>query len=180
MPLDLSTDEALAAYAKTCPEVVLWTLIDSMGGMAWRLRHDASRDGGRGYITDSAADSMFADAAKLQARVALIATEVARFGVQLMKRSEPVGAEIGRHAATPVVTEESKNTINGRESGALTDDYWRWYKWWAEYVRGLGDKEFRELDKAMTEEQDVSRWRPQGDWRAPSPPLSNQPTTPTA
>jgi hypothetical protein len=159
---DLSSDENLSKYAETCPEVVLYFLIDQMGGMAWRLRHDAYRDGGRGYLTKEQADGMIAEATKISKRVQSIVPQVKRFGVDpvLAKKNNPI-LEIEVEAPSP--------------------QYWAWFRWWDEYVKGLSDEKFRELDVAMIAESDLSSWRPEGDWRARiEQPPTEQPLSATS
>ena len=90
---------------------------------------------------------MLDDAAKLQKKVSVCAAQVKRFGVDpvLVKRYNPLYKE---------------------EMEAPSDDYWKWYHWWKEYITSLSDQQFRELDRALEANQDVSTWRPKGDWRA--------------
>jgi hypothetical protein len=49
-----------------------------------------------------------------------------------------------------------------------TEEYWKWFRWWDAWSKGLSDEEFRAMDAAlargMTPEEDA-RFRPQGSWR---------------
>ena len=46
-----------------------------------------------------------------------------------------------------------------------SEEYWRWYRWWKAYLDGMPGKEAKELQRRLSEQQDVSEYRPEGDWR---------------
>lgn len=51
------------------------------------------------------------------------------------------------------------------EHDAPTPEYWLWYRWWNSYIESLSTEEFDALNLAMEENADLSKWRPQGDWK---------------
>ena len=51
------------------------------------------------------------------------------------------------------------------EDGKPSKDYWKWYRFWNDYVNSLTDQEFHELDQALTQELDVSTFKPKGSWK---------------
>jgi hypothetical protein len=46
-----------------------------------------------------------------------------------------------------------------------TSDYWKWYKWWNIYVESLSDDDFKKMDASLTKKEEVSIWRPKGNWK---------------
>jgi len=46
-----------------------------------------------------------------------------------------------------------------------TKEYWKWFRWWHSYVEGLSYEEWRVFETALNAHVDVSKWRPEGDWR---------------
>lgn len=124
-------------FVKTCPEIALYFIIHQMGGMAWRLNHDAQRDFSRGHITEDEYNSML-EASKDNSELAKMAcAQTVRFGV-----AKPFD-----------------------EKGGGSEEYFAWYRWWCEYEKTLSDQEFRVLDNLLTQKSDVSSYRPTGDWR---------------
>jgi len=51
------------------------------------------------------------------------------------------------------------------EDGHPTEQYWKWYHWWNNYIEGLPQIDWQRLDKEMSENIDVSNWRPPGSWK---------------
>lgn len=49
--------------------------------------------------------------------------------------------------------------------GVPTDQFWKWYRWWRTYLRSLSDEENKRLHLALINNEDVSSWRPQGEWK---------------
>lgn len=52
-------------------------------------------------------------------------------------------------------------------SRAPTEEYWKWFRWWDSYIKGLSEKEWEELNKKISNKEDYSKYRPQGDWKDP-------------
>ena len=47
-----------------------------------------------------------------------------------------------------------------------TDSYWAWFRWWDEYFqKTLTDKEYQEYIRKSNNGEDISQFRPKGDWR---------------
>lgn len=47
-----------------------------------------------------------------------------------------------------------------------TDSYWAWFRWWDEYFqKTLTDKEYQEYIRKSNDGEDISQFRPKGDWR---------------
>ena len=66
--------------------------------------------------------------------------------------------ELTRFGFTPTKGEE--------ENYAPTEDYWKWFRWWDEYAQHtLTNEEWRVLEKKMDNKEDVSAYRPEGNWR---------------
>lgn len=59
--------------------------------------------------------------------------------------------------------------INEPEEGAhvkATDSYWAWFRWWDEYFqRTLTDEEYKDYQQRLNNGEDISKFRPTGDWR---------------
>ncbi len=49
--------------------------------------------------------------------------------------------------------------------------YWLWFRWWDKWAKNLSDSEFVTFDEAMIKEQDLSAYRPKGDWKNPPVPV---------
>ena len=46
-----------------------------------------------------------------------------------------------------------------------SEEYWKWCRWWRDYLDGIPDEEAAEIQRRLSEQQDVSEFRPEGDWR---------------
>lgn len=46
-----------------------------------------------------------------------------------------------------------------------TKSYNNWFSWWNTYVMGLSDEKWKELEAKMEKRENVSEFRPEGDWR---------------
>ena len=44
-------------------------------------------------------------------------------------------------------------------------EYEKWIRWWAQWFIPLDSQQKEDMAKDMKEENDLSAWRPQGDWR---------------
>lgn len=51
------------------------------------------------------------------------------------------------------------------EDKTPSTEYWAWFRWWDSYIKGLSNDQWTELDSKITAKQDVSSYRPEGDWR---------------
>lgn len=51
------------------------------------------------------------------------------------------------------------------EGNLGTPEYWKWYRWWNDYVGNLSDEDFYKLGNAILKNENVSDWRPQGSWK---------------
>ena len=49
--------------------------------------------------------------------------------------------------------------------GKPTEEYWKWFRWWDSYIKGLSNEEWQIIDNKIRKEEDVSSYRPQGNWR---------------
>lgn len=60
----------------------------------------------------------------------------------------------------------SKFGVKVSDDGKPTDEYWAWYKWWSHWHKDeLSAEEWDALDRKLTAHEDVSAFRPKGDWR---------------
>lgn len=133
-------EKALANYnaiVESCNEVILYFCINENGGLAWRLRHDATRDYARGYLNEDQYNERMKAAASSTNYAEIAVKQTTRFGV-----TKPL-----------------------HESGGPTDEYWLWFRWWDGYIKGLSEDDFRELDRKLSAKEDVSKFRPNGDWK---------------
>jgi len=53
------------------------------------------------------------------------------------------------------------------ENGNGSAEYWAWYRWWSEYMKGLDPTRWDDLALRIKNRQDISSFRPAGDWRTP-------------
>ena len=51
------------------------------------------------------------------------------------------------------------------DQGGPTPEYRSWFRWWNSYIDGLSTVNCGKLEGAINKGEDVSSWRPQGDWR---------------
>lgn len=50
-------------------------------------------------------------------------------------------------------------------NGRATAEYWQWFRWWDAYAKSLSNAEYDLLQTEITNGADLSKWRPQGDWK---------------
>jgi len=55
--------------------------------------------------------------------------------------------------------------IEPRKDGRASESYWRWFRWWDAWSKAMSNAQFREVDRAITNHEDLSRFRPDGDWK---------------
>jgi hypothetical protein len=91
----------------------------------------------KSYTSDSEAAVMLHDSALITIDLGLAVQQTVRFGV-----SKPTD-----------------------EEGIATPEYWRWYRWWNGYHKGMTENEWQRLDCASSGGEDLSGFRPSGDWR---------------
>ena len=51
-----------------------------------------------------------------------------------------------------------------------TESYWKWFRWWDGYIKGLNDVEWKKLNDACAahykgEDVSLDEWRPEGEWQ---------------
>ena len=55
--------------------------------------------------------------------------------------------------------------------GVANPGYWKWFRWWDAYAKGLSDEQFQKLNVALETYRHVTdmlkQWRPEGDWKTP-------------
>jgi hypothetical protein len=51
------------------------------------------------------------------------------------------------------------------DKNAPTEMYWKWYRWWKKYMDSLSREEEYKLGKAIENDEDLSSWRPEGNWQ---------------
>jgi hypothetical protein len=129
-------------------EIELYAAIDTYGGLVWRLRHDASRDFARGNLPEPSYRAMMDAAAENEEAVTAAVKQTVRFGV-----------------AQPFVDKERPVELGGGLITTGSEDYWKWFRWWKGYVESINDEQAAAIKKALTANEDVSMYRPEGDWR---------------
>lgn len=132
-----TVQKPFAETVKELREIELYFVIEQLGGLQWRIRHDSYRNSARGLINQSQIDADDKALVELGERLETAVEQTKRFGVE-----EP---------------------FNENRGGSET--YFKWYRWWDAYAKGLSDEEFRAVDAAMFAKEDISSYRPQGDWR---------------
>ena len=120
---------------KTGTEQQIYFLIETTGGFIWRMNHDAGH--GRITITSDVQEDLVESQYSIEYT---ILNGASRFGVDI-----PLPAP-GEHVKA-------------------TDRYWRWFRWWDAYIKGLSNEEWRKMENLMNTGQDYSMYRPEGDWR---------------
>jgi len=48
-----------------------------------------------------------------------------------------------------------------RENGA----YWKWYRFWDNWKKGLSDEEWNTIDQLMKNEKSIEKYLPEGTWK---------------
>lgn len=48
-------------------------------------------------------------------------------------------------------------------------EYWSWFRWWDSYIKGLPQDEWKEIERRCGAKEDLSIYRPQGEWRTRIP-----------
>lgn len=51
------------------------------------------------------------------------------------------------------------------ENKTPTEEYWKWFRWWDGYIKGLSEEAWKDLNRKITAKEDYSNYRPQGDWK---------------
>jgi hypothetical protein len=116
-------------------EQQVYFLIETTGGFIWHMNHDASH--GRVTMTPEVEEDL------LESQYAIeftILNGASRFGVTI-----PLPAP-GEHVKA-------------------TERYWRWFRWWDAYIKGLPEAEWCVMENLMNINGDYSMYRPKGDWR---------------
>lgn len=140
-------EEELAEYVKMCPEIEVFMMIDGLGYMSWRMRHDAPRDLSRGHLVQEEYDSMMKVAEDCDKRANIVVKAVERFGVSPLRVTE-------------------YNDFWKKDMERMSDQYRKWYHWWKDYIKSMTHEEWRECDRAVCSRQyDPAKYRPKGDWR---------------
>lgn len=113
----------------------LFSLIDGIGYFIWRMNHDAAH--GRFEMTEGIEE----DLKEAQYAIEYAVLNTRRFGVEI-----------------PDVEE------NGHVE--RTDSYDKWFRWWNDYFKyKLTDDEWNEYQRASENKEDLSKYRPEGDWK---------------
>ena len=55
------------------------------------------------------------------------------------------------------------------EKNRPSAEYWAWFRWWDAYIKGLSQEGWEELDRRYRAKEDLSAYRPTGDWREQIP-----------
>lgn len=45
-----------------------------------------------------------------------------------------------------------------------TEMYFKWYRWWKDYIEGMSQEEWNKIAKEIKKDIDYSHYRPQGEW----------------
>ncbi len=137
------SDEKFVEYVESCQEVELYFMINELGGFVWRMTHDMNK---HGRIPEKEHPGIRKDVIAMQVRAGVAVDHTTRFGV-----------------VTP--REPKKSTFTGEEHVGPSDDYWLWFRWWDAWSKSLSDEVFNEMDADMSAKRDLSKWRPDGEWK---------------
>ena len=136
----MKTDAEFKVQVETCPELVLYLLIEMIGGAIWRM----GRELRKGHIPEESIKGVNRDLDEMHGRIRVAVDQTSRFGVE-QPRIYRVKGEVA---------------LSG------SDDYWLWYRWWDAWQKSLTDDQYRSMDADMIADRDLSKWRPDGDWKA--------------
>lgn len=53
-----------------------------------------------------------------------------------------------------------------KENKSPTAEYWAWFRWWDTWKKNMTETEWNTLNNKMKLKQDISSYRPTGDWRS--------------
>lgn len=113
-------------------EILLWFLIESLGGFIWRQKHDLAD----GRITDSVSN-VNQGIALAQTVIEHLSLRASLHGVEF---DEPEGDALPR---------------------PQWDAYWKWYKWWKSYVDSLSGDQWAKItsDESLAQCRPDGDWR---------------------
>jgi hypothetical protein len=123
-------------------EMDFYFIINECGGFIWRMNHDLADD----RITLSS------DPEEKARQIASIDRDIERM------------REIQKYMVSKLT---KFGFISTDVDSKPTEDYWKWFRWWDGYIRGMSQEQWRELDRKLTAKEDVSAYKPEGDWRKP-------------
>jgi hypothetical protein len=122
-------------------EIQYYFLINECGGFIWRMNHDLADDR-IDLPTDpeerkKAITEIDNDIKEMRTIQAFVVSKLPDVGVQnpLMDDSKP------------------------------SEEYWKWFHWWNDYVNSMSQEKWSELSIKIEAKEDISAWRPSGDWR---------------
>jgi hypothetical protein len=72
---------------------------------------------------------------------------------QMREQQEYCVQQLSKFGVDP---ESAKDRTNG--------NYWKWFRHWDEWKKGMSDKEWNAFDKKMTAEEDISQLLPKQKW----------------
>ena len=76
---------------------------------------------------------------------------------------------IAREEQKKLLTSLTRFGVNPTdEKGVPTKDYWKWYRWWSQWHKGMSNDDWNRVDSimglTMTEKQ-IAECRPEGKWQ---------------
>lgn len=86
-----------------------------------------------------------------------------------LKAHASIDKDIARmHKHQGHAVERLRDVVEGLDptnDGIPTDDYWKWYRWWDAWKKGMPDEQWNEISAKMKRDEDISSYRPEGSWR---------------
>ena len=114
-----AAEQKVDTSPETCCEYILYSIIQTFGGVRWKIMHDAA-DGRSWASTGKEYDDSIAE---LNENLKVAVDQTVRFGVEAPVRSG--------------------------ENDSANDSYWLWYRRWNKWIESLNDEHFRSLDEIM-------------------------------
>jgi hypothetical protein len=73
-------------------------------------------------------------------------------------------AEVQQYAVAKLLTFGVNNPYLDEKKNP-GPEYWAWFHWWNDYIKGMPEEEWRILDNKMSDNEDISTYRPAGSWQ---------------
>lgn len=61
--------------------------------------------------------------------------------------------------------ETTRFGVNGLVDNIIGPEFYQWHQWWSLYISGLSSEKKKKLEEAIKKQDDLTSWRPDGDWR---------------
>jgi hypothetical protein len=128
--------EEFKAQIDKMPELTLWVAINQIGGDLIYMNHEMAD----GRLPESRKNHEILEL--LQAQIQYAVSKLEKFGIKDYATFTDPAERKEQHA-----------------------NYFKWFRWWESYFENLPVTEQQELDRKLNNDEDLSAYRPAGDWR---------------